>query len=396
MKLCSLLFGLVLSYFIVPVTSDNWAVIVAGSSGWDNYRHQADACHAYQILHKEGFPDDRIIMFMADDIANNTANPYPGNIINQPNGSNVYPGVLKDYTGDLVTPQNFINVLMGNKSAMSGVGSGKVLESTTEDDVFIYFADHGGPYLIAFPNECLFAHQLNDVLTYMYDNHMYRNLVFYMEACESGSMFQNILSPDINVYVTTASNPQESSYACYYDEERKTYLGDVYSVYWLQNSTPKNISDETLEQQFKLVKNETNTSHVSQYGNLLMSKFPVKTFLKYNDTLQNTFDNVNQFPPVTDVIDSRNVEMDILTRKFYQYSGTWYELLIYDKIEYLKDIMNFFDDYFVGTEPYYGEINTKCLQQIVKTMENNLPYKFSDASGYGMKYLWNIATLCKT
>lgn len=27
---------------------------------------------------------------------------------------------------------------------------------------------------------------------------MYRSLVFYMEACESGSMFENILRNDIN------------------------------------------------------------------------------------------------------------------------------------------------------------------------------------------------------
>lgn len=26
---------------------DHWAVIVAGSNGFWNYRHQADACHAY-------------------------------------------------------------------------------------------------------------------------------------------------------------------------------------------------------------------------------------------------------------------------------------------------------------------------------------------------------------
>ena len=25
-----------------------------------------------------------------------------------------------------------------------------------------------------------------------------------------------------------------SSYACYYDEERKTFLGDVYSIKWLE------------------------------------------------------------------------------------------------------------------------------------------------------------------
>lgn len=38
------------------------------------------------------------------------------------------------------------------------------------------------------------------------------------------------------VYATTASNPDESSYACYYDNKRQTYLGDVYSVNWLEDS----------------------------------------------------------------------------------------------------------------------------------------------------------------
>ena len=27
----------------------NWAVLIAGSDGWYNYRHQADVCHAYQV-----------------------------------------------------------------------------------------------------------------------------------------------------------------------------------------------------------------------------------------------------------------------------------------------------------------------------------------------------------
>jgi legumain len=49
----------------------NWAVLVAGSSGWYNYRHQADVCHAYQILHKNGIPDSNIIVMMYDDLAHN-------------------------------------------------------------------------------------------------------------------------------------------------------------------------------------------------------------------------------------------------------------------------------------------------------------------------------------
>jgi glycosylphosphatidylinositol transamidase (GPIT) subunit GPI8 len=47
----------------------NWAVLVAGSSEWVNYRHQADVCHAYQILHKNGIPDSNIIVMMYDDLA---------------------------------------------------------------------------------------------------------------------------------------------------------------------------------------------------------------------------------------------------------------------------------------------------------------------------------------
>jgi len=59
-------------------TSDHWAVIVAGSMGYSNYRHQADTCHAYQVLKKNGIPEDQIIHLAYDDVANNSANPFPG------------------------------------------------------------------------------------------------------------------------------------------------------------------------------------------------------------------------------------------------------------------------------------------------------------------------------
>lgn len=53
-------------------TGQNYAVIVAGSNGYYNYRHQSDVCHAYQILHKNGVPDANIVVMMYDDIADNT------------------------------------------------------------------------------------------------------------------------------------------------------------------------------------------------------------------------------------------------------------------------------------------------------------------------------------
>ena len=41
--------------------------------------------------------------------------------------------------------------MLGKKDEIKG-GNGRVLESGENDKVFINFADHGGPGLIAFPN----------------------------------------------------------------------------------------------------------------------------------------------------------------------------------------------------------------------------------------------------
>ena len=104
-------------------------------SGWENYRHQADVCHAYQVpldiyniytvyytqdaaldiyisklhsiysiytastqylhqvLHSRGVADDNIIVMMYDDISEHSNNTRPGTIINTPGGQDVYAGV---------------------------------------------------------------------------------------------------------------------------------------------------------------------------------------------------------------------------------------------------------------------------------------------------------------
>lgn len=119
-----------------------WALLVAGSNGYDNYRHQADICHAYQILRKGGLPEDNIVVFMYDDIAFHPSNPRPGVIINKPDGVDVYQGVPKDYTGKHVNALNFYAAILGNKSAITG-GTGKVVDSGPHDHIFIYYTDHG-------------------------------------------------------------------------------------------------------------------------------------------------------------------------------------------------------------------------------------------------------------
>ncbi|XP_053701015.1 legumain [Synchiropus splendidus] len=270
---------LALGVSAVPLDRDqgkNWVVIVAGSNGWYNYRHQADACHAYQIVHKNGVPDEQIVVMMYDDLAQNEENPTPGVIINRPNGTDVYKGVPRDYTGEDVTPDNFLAVLKGDKSKVSG-GSGKVLQSGPDDHVFVYFTDHGAPGILAFPSDELHVKDLQDTIRFMHQNHKYKKMVFYIEACESGSMMTD-LPADMDVYATTAANAHESSYACYFDEKRDTYLGDWYSVNWMEDSDAEDLRKETLMKQFKVVRSHTNTSHVQQFGNKTLAHMKLIEF----------------------------------------------------------------------------------------------------------------------
>merc|ERR1711959_516759 len=104
---------------LLPVVAarEHWAVIVAGSNTYSNYRHQADACHAYQIYKAKGVPEDHIILMAYDDIAHSGSNPFPGKIYNKPDpngpGVDVYAGCNIDYKGKDANPQKFIDVLAG-------------------------------------------------------------------------------------------------------------------------------------------------------------------------------------------------------------------------------------------------------------------------------------------
>lgn len=167
--------------------AEHWAVIVAGSRGYSNYRHQADACHAYHVVRRHGLPAENVVLMMYDDVAAHKDNPFPGRLFNRPvaNASNVaasdvYRGCNVDYRGEDVTPDTFVSVLLGNGTA---VGGRKVLNSTADDRVFVNFIDHGSRGNIYFPHgQPLSAARLNKTLKKMHTNNMYKELVFYLEG----------------------------------------------------------------------------------------------------------------------------------------------------------------------------------------------------------------------
>ena len=227
--------------FPAPLSLQNhYAVLVAGSSGFENYRHQADVCSTVSLLSFLGVPRSNIIVFVVDvrrekytqtrlkpqristyslpslspfslsflkDIVDSPDNPYPHQLFNFPTpigvpGFDVYPGCVDEntYTKENVTISNFLAVMTGNASAATG----PVLTSNTHSRVFLNLVDHGGTGVFCFPNELLTAQDLNQSLATAYDRGLFGELVIYLESCESGSMFNEILpNNSLPIYAAT-------------------------------------------------------------------------------------------------------------------------------------------------------------------------------------------------
>merc|ERR1719197_2114031 len=243
-----------------------WAVMMAGSNTYGNYRHQADACHAYQIAKKIGIPESNIILLAYDDIANNNRNPFPGQIFNKPDGPDVYAGCKISYRGRDVTKDNFLKVLKGDSSA-----NGPVLRSTKNDRVFVYFVDHGGVGILGVPNGAaggyIHAKDVNTALETLHSKDGYKELLFYVEACESGSIFKSQLKTP-NVFAVTAANAHESSWGFYCPPMDKvegksigSCLGDEFSIRWMEDADKANFKTETVKQQVASVQAKVRKSH---------------------------------------------------------------------------------------------------------------------------------------
>ena len=81
-----------------------------------------------------------------------------------------------------------------SRVTLKQVGGKPVLRSNSKSKVFVFFTDHGAPGLVQMPagGKAVFADELQAVIDHMESNKMYDEMVFYVEACESGSMFPKL------------------------------------------------------------------------------------------------------------------------------------------------------------------------------------------------------------
>lgn len=258
----------------------NKAIIVATSKEWKNYRHQADALAFYQHLKKKGFTDDDIILIVADDLAHNKNNPFPGTIIRTGKGDNVYEDVVIDYRLDDITTKDFKNILTGNDNGKYPT----LFDGTEEDNLVIFWSGHGTPgSLIWNEDETSFTGDfLNDIITEMQEKKKFRKIVALVEACYAGSVAEKCTGIP-GVLFMTAANAYETSKAEEYNSTWKTYLTNSFSSSILSSLNKSYISIHELYQDaFKM----TMGSHVTVYNADMFGD------LKWNYT-SNYFENMN-------------------------------------------------------------------------------------------------------
>jgi legumain len=227
----------------------------------------------YLINQVNDIPSEKIILMCYDDIVDCASNPFKGQIFRSLDHLNVYPGKDKiAYSGKATTAENFYKVLTGDSSA------GPALKSTSNDNVMIFFDNHGGDGLLGVPEGCgayIYADDLKNTLQIMYDKGLYKNCFFPITACYSGSVAK-VLDGVPKLYIMTAANDHESSYADIYDSTLKQYLTSEFStisqLYW--QSHPQ----DTLGSSFQPIVDGVKQSHVCEFGDVSLKELKISDF----------------------------------------------------------------------------------------------------------------------
>ena len=204
-----------------PELKDNYAVLVAASQGWKNYRHQADVLGFYHYLKAKGYDDDHIILIMADDIAYNERNPLQGVVRRELSGTNLYEDVQIDYRLGTLTLSDLKQILTGEPSEAYPV----TLGSGTSDNVLFFWSGHGTQQGWEWKDT---EHLDAGFARSMFSDMQFRKMFAIIETCYSGGVAQGCTGIP-GLLMMTAANPHETSKADAFDNELQVYLSNTFT-----------------------------------------------------------------------------------------------------------------------------------------------------------------------
>lgn len=251
-----------------PDRGELYAVIIATTQGWTDYRHQANAYAMYQLLKENGVDDSHILLISEDDIARNPVNPYPGFILSPFSEENLYTGIKVDYHPSELKFQDLLSAFSKDNDFHPG----------KEDNLFVYWAGHGVEEGLKWLNETIPAYQV----AHFFGQLSFRKLFLAMEACYAGAVGKACADREIKgMLCMTAANDKETS---------KASVTGLTDQIWISSSFTDNLLRELISRGtnasiyslYHEVYITTIGSHVSIYnagnfGNLYTS--PINEFL---------------------------------------------------------------------------------------------------------------------
>lgn len=262
--------------FIYPTLEEKWALLVAGSCGWSNYRFQADVLAMYQLLKSSGYDDDHIVLIMEDDIAYHPNNPLQGVVQVAVGGANLYTDVVVDYHLSDITATDIRPILLGESSERLP----EVIRSTKNDNIFVFWSGHG------YPNELCWAEQksgltaryLSDTFAEMDRLDNFRKQIWFVESCYSGSVLQ-VCKGIPGIVALTAADANETSKADIFNSALGVWMSNQFT-YTLRSEITRNAAINLYNLYQKLFIN-TLGSHVMIYNEDLYGNVITNSMKEY-------------------------------------------------------------------------------------------------------------------
>ena len=239
-----------------PLT-DRYAVVMATSTGFTNYRHQADALDVYRMLQDAGYDDDHIILITEDDIAGNESNPHPGVVHVTPEGENLYVDVVNDYKISQLTPDDLANILSGTVTDRTP----QVVKGSKNTNVLFFWSGHGkyDGMLSWGGSGQITADEVRAALHGAEGN--FRKMMLVMETCYSGSVGEYCEGIP-GLLLLTACAPGEKSHADVL--EGNIYLSNAFTRVF-REEVEKN-PDISIYDLYTELARHTTASHAMMYN----------------------------------------------------------------------------------------------------------------------------------
>lgn len=217
-----------------PTMTDQYAVLVQGSHGWSDYRHEADVLNVYHMLKAGGYDDDHIILIMADDVATAPENSDYGAVRTDAGGPNLRDGAVIDYRNADLMPQDIVNILQGTPTSNTPV----VLPGDPGHNVFLFWSGHGRSVATSGVNEMAWRDQpvgsgmtaslLAQTLSDAASQGRFRQMLVCLEPCYSSNI-GSALEGIPGLLAICAAGPYEQSFADSWSNELGVWMCDRFS-----------------------------------------------------------------------------------------------------------------------------------------------------------------------